>query len=98
MSYNVLRANNAMETIIDDNCGISKFYAIATTLCDELHVTFLDQADDGESIAWDFVYQNTSLTLHFDVYGGVSVIQNEEMNGRYTVGKELGEWLHSRAY
>ena len=43
MSHNVLRANNLIETIIDDNCGISKFYAIATTLCDELNIVFLNQ-------------------------------------------------------
>lgn len=98
MSQNVLRANNLIETIIDDNCGISKFYAIATTLCDELNVVFLNQADDGESINWDFRYKKNLLTLHFDVYGGVSIIQEVQKGGNTELAHELGEWLHSRVF
>jgi hypothetical protein len=98
MNENVLRANNVRETIIDDNCGISKFYAIATTLCDELDVAFLNQVDDGESINWEFRYKKSYLTLHFDVYGGVSIIQNEQKGSHYEIAKELSDWLHSRAY
>jgi hypothetical protein len=96
MSYNVLRAKNVTETIIDDNCGISKFYSIATALSDELNVVFLNQVDNGESIDWDFNYQKNTLTLHFDVYGGVSIVQNGGTPQQVT--NELSNWLHSRVY
>lgn len=98
MSENVLRAINATETIIDDNCGISKFYAIATTLCDELQVVFLNHHDNGESVDWDFLYKKHCLTLHFDVYGGVSIVQNQPGHNNQYITKELSSWLHSHAY
>lgn len=85
-----------METIIDDNCGISKFYAIATALCDDLHVVFLNQTDNGETLDWDFHYKKNCLTLHFDVYGGVSIVLNDY--DQHALAKEISEWLHRHAF
>ena len=54
MCYQLKTTNGSTEAVIDDNCGISKFYAIASTLAEDLQVKFLNQVDDAESLDWDF--------------------------------------------
>ncbi len=97
MSYLLLHPTNA-EVVIDDNCGISKFYAIANLLEHDLHISFLNQVDDVELLNWDFSYKKKFLTLHFDIYGGVSIQENIEKSQQNLVSRELGNYLHSMAY
>ncbi len=97
MSYLHLNTHHA-EVIIDDNCGISKFYAIASTLEHDLSIAFLNQVDDVELLNWDFSYKHKFLTLHFDVYGGVSIQENIYKSSDALVSRELGNYLHSKAY
>lgn len=97
MSYLLIHERDA-EVIIDDNCGISKFYAIASLLQDDLKVDFLNQVDDVELLNWDFSYKKKFLTLHFDVYGGVSIKESINKKEKHLVSRELGDYLHSRAY
>ena len=54
MSYQLRTKSGGTEAVIDDNCGISKFYAIAHTLAEQLQVIFLNQVDDSETLDWDF--------------------------------------------
>jgi hypothetical protein len=97
MSENVLYSRRA-ETVIDDNCGLSKFYSIATTLSNDLQVRFLNQVDEVESMDWDFHYKQHLLTLHFDVYGGVSIIDNEFTPRTAAAREELGQYLRTRVF
>jgi len=73
MYYALKPDMGATETIIDDNCGISRFYAIANTLSEHLHVKFLNQVDDADSLEWDFKYKDLFLTLHYNIFNGVSI-------------------------
>ena len=73
MCYHLKTKYGNTEAVIDDNCGISKFYAIAETLSKELNVDFLNQVDDSVDLDWDFKYKNQVLTLHYNVFNGVSV-------------------------
>src|SRR5437867_4148786 len=68
------QAEDGIEAVIDDNCGISKFYMIADTLAGELNVTFLNQIDDAETLDWDFKYKSHFLTLHYNIFNGVSIL------------------------
>ena len=43
MCYHLKTNNGGTEAVIDDNCGISKFYAIAGTLANDLKVKFLNK-------------------------------------------------------
>lgn len=98
MSYQLLSGNTA-ETVIDDNCGISKFYAIAAILANEMNVSFLNQVDDGDTLDWDFSFRKKLLTLHFDVYGGVSIVENYlSTTNAVSERREISEWLQRRAY
>jgi hypothetical protein len=54
MCYQLKTNYGGTEAVIDDNCGISKFYLIADTLTDELKVTFLNQVDDAETLTGIF--------------------------------------------
>lgn len=73
MCYHLKTPNGNTEAVIDDNCGISKFYAIADTLAADLQISFLNQVDDAESLDWDFRYKNQMLTLHYNIFNGVSI-------------------------
>lgn len=50
MCYHLKTDNGGTKAVVDDNCGISKFYAIASTLAKDLRVKFLNQIDDTEII------------------------------------------------
>lgn len=97
MSYLLLNATNA-EVIIDDNCGISKFYKVANLLQNDLQISFLNQVDDVELLNWDFSYKKKFLTLHFDVYGGVSIQESINNKKGNLVSRELGDFIHSKVY
>jgi hypothetical protein len=97
MSYLLLNSHNA-EVVIDDNCGISKFYAVANLLQDDLQISFLNQVDDIDLLNWDFSYKKKFLTLHYDIYGGVSIQESINNPKQDLVSRELGDYLHSRAY
>ena len=49
--------------VIDDNCNVSKFYAIAHALAEQLQVIFMNQVDTTDTLEWDFKYKNTKKVL-----------------------------------
>ncbi|MEO9005333.1 MAG: hypothetical protein ABI288_11380 [Ginsengibacter sp.] len=99
--YYHLRTNfGGTEAVIDDNCGISKFYSIAGTLSDHLKIKFLNQVDDAETLDWDFKYKNILLTLRYNIFNGVSIIPNRT-SGTERVNKavaEVAKFLKKNAY
>ena len=100
MCYQLKTTNGGTEAVIDDNCGISKFYAIANTLADDLQVKFLNQVDDADSLDWDFQYRGHYLTLHYNIFNGVSIYPQHEKNhskGNNTV-MEVAHFLEHRMY
>lgn len=100
MSYQLKTTNGGTEAVIDDNCGISKFYAIATTLADDLQVKFLNQVDDAESLDWDFQYRGQFLTLHYHIFNGVSIYPQQVKNVARDNNAvlEVAHFLEHRAY
>jgi hypothetical protein len=100
MCYHLKTDYGATEAVIDDNCGISKFYLIAGTLADDLKVKFLNQVDDAETLDWDFRYKNIFLTLHYNIFNGVSIFP-QKINRKQKVNKaviEVAEFLERNAY
>jgi hypothetical protein len=100
MSYHLKTTNGSTEAVIDDNCGISKFYLIADTLADELDVKFLNQVDDAETLDWDFQYKSHYLTLHYNIFNGVSILpqSNSGKSKEDYVVLEIAKFLEARAY
>ncbi len=100
MCYHLKTKYGGTEAVIDDNCGISKFYSIAGKLADGLKVKFLNQIDDADSLDWDFKYKNNFLTLHYNIFNGVSILPHsyshtEKVNKAV---EEVAEYLERNAY
>lgn len=100
MSYELKTTFGGTEAVIDDNCGISKFYAIANTLADDLQVKFLNQIDDAETLDWDFQYRGQFLTLHYNMFNGVSIYPQQPKSGSKdnTAVLEVAHFLEHRIY
>ena len=62
------------EAVIDENCGFDKFYGVAGLLADKLQVKFTNKIDDLDTSYWDFNYNGHKLTLHYNIYNGVSIL------------------------
>ncbi len=100
MCYHLKTIYGGTEAVIDDNCGISKFYSIAGTLADELNVKFINQIDDADTLDWDFKYKRSFLTLHYNIFNGVSILP-QRINGVKKVNKaveEVASFLERNAY
>ena len=100
MCYHLKTIYGGTEAVIDDNCGISKFYSIAGTLADDLKVRFINQVDDADTLDWDFKYKNNLLTLHYSIFNGVSILpQNFSHVERVNKAvEEVAEFLERNAY
>lgn len=100
MCYELKTSNGASEAVIDDNCGISKFYAIANTLSKDLKVNFINQIDDAETLDWDFQYRGQLLTLHYNMFNGVSIYpqQKKNLSKNNDVVMEVAHFLEHRIY
>jgi hypothetical protein len=99
MCYHLKTNYGGTEAVIDDNCGISKFYMMPIPH-DELQVKFLNQVDDADSLDWDFQYKNYYLTLHYNIFNGVSIMPQSH-KGKRKENKavlEIANFLESRAY
>lgn len=99
MCYALKTQSGATEAVIDDNCGISKFYAIANTLAQDLQVQFMNQVDDAETLDWDFKYKDALLTLHYNIFNGVSILPHQlNKSNRKALVMEVAHFLEKRAY
>src|SRR5690606_41420604 len=61
------------EAIIDDNCGINKFYEIASILSNEFDSQFKVTSDEGDALLWYFPYKKNILTLNYNIFTGISL-------------------------
>lgn len=85
MSYQLTNSSGTVEAVIDDNCGMKKFYSIANMLANELRIKFTGKQDDFDTIDWDFKYKGHLLKLHYNIYNGVSICPtNIKDNGAVT--------------
>ncbi len=100
MCYQLTTTLGGTEAVIDDNCGISKFYAIAGTLADELNVDFLNQVDDADTLDWDFKYKGNLLTLHYNIFNGVSIFPQHNLKSKQhnNAVLEVAHFLETRVY
>lgn len=61
------------EAVIAEYCGAELFHRMADILADQLKIRFTRKQEDSETQYWDFKYQGKPLTLHFNIYDGVSI-------------------------
>ncbi len=65
------------EAVIAENCGFDRFQSIADLLSEKLKIRFTSKADDSEISYWDFLFKGKKLTLHFNIYDGVSIFPSK---------------------
>ncbi len=80
MSYRLTSATGSMEAVIDDNCGMKKFFNIANMLAKELKIKFSNKDDNSDSVDWFFNYKGHQLSLHYNIYNGVSICTSDSKN------------------
>jgi len=61
------------EVMIDEDCSIDKFQKIARILNSTLDISFKNKMNDTDSAYLDFSYKEKELTLHYNIYSGISV-------------------------
>ena len=57
MSLSLRTDFGCTEAIIDDDCGLQRFYEVANLLADELSIAFMEKMDDFDTLTWDFIYK-----------------------------------------
>ncbi|MGZ3752504.1 MAG: hypothetical protein ACXVB0_13545 [Mucilaginibacter sp.] len=62
------------EIVINSNCGYEDFYKIAHALELIFNLSFSQKLKGLDSIYWDFCYKGSRLTLHYNIYAGVSIL------------------------
>jgi hypothetical protein len=80
MSLTLRIALGCTEAIIDDDGGLKRFYQVADILSKDFHVDFRHKEDDFDSIDWDFHFHGSNLTLHYNIYTGVSLYPTHTKN------------------
>ena len=88
------------EAIIDDDCGLKRFYEVANILSDDLEIRFTNKEDDFDTLTWDFLYNGHILTLHYNIFNGVSILPQNILN-KEKVNKavvEVADFLERNAY
>ncbi|OQP64898.1 hypothetical protein A3860_19295 [Niastella vici] len=65
------------EAIIDDDCGLKRFYEVANILLDDLKIRFSNKQDDFDTLTWNFTYKGHILTLYYNIYTGISIYPNK---------------------
>lgn len=96
MSYLLTTVGGSIEAVIDDNCGMKKFLNIAHTLGKELKIKFSNKADNSETLDWFFTYKGHKLSLHYNIYNGVSICASESKNNDAV--NELAQLLEKKLY
>ncbi|MEO6406273.1 MAG: DUF3630 family protein [Ferruginibacter sp.] len=100
MCYELKTNSGGTEAVIDDNCGVTKFYAIAKTLADHLQIQFMNQVDDTDTLDWDFKYKDQFLTLHYNIFNGVSIFPQQVLQAKKqnNAVREVANFLEKQVY
>lgn len=91
MSLTLRLVSGCTEVILDDDGGLKRFYQIADILSNEFHIDFRSKEDDFDSIAWDFNFHGNNLTLHYNIYTGVSLYPTFTKNAGKNENKTVVE-------
>lgn len=73
MSLTLRTTMGCTEAVIDDDGGLKRFYQVADILSEDLHINFNNKEDDFDTIDWEFRFKGHNLTLHYNIYNGISI-------------------------
>ena len=73
MSLTLRTTLGCTEAVLADDGSLNLFYQVAGIINEDLRIKFLNKEDEFDAINWDFKYKGHQLTLHYDIYNGISV-------------------------
>lgn len=99
MSLTLRTTLGCTEAIIADDGNLNLFYHVADIINEDLRIKFVNKEDEFDSISWDFRYKGHFITLHYNIYSGISVFPTKTKDALYKDNKaviELGNILESK--
>jgi len=79
------------EAIITDDGSLNLFYQVAGILQDDLRLRVLQKEDEFDSISWDFRFKGHYLTLHYNIYNGISLFPTRTKDALHKDNKAVVE-------
>ena len=73
MSLTLRTTLGCTEAVIDDDGGLKRFYQVADILSGDLQIRFSNKEDDFDTIDWEFRFKGHNMTLHYNIYNGISI-------------------------
>jgi hypothetical protein len=73
MSLTLRTSLGCTEAIIADDGGLKRFYQVADILSSDFNVKFSNKEDDFDTIDWGFRFKGHDMTLHYNIYTGISI-------------------------
>jgi hypothetical protein len=73
MSLTLRTSLGCTEAIIADDGNLNLFYQVAGIINEDLRLKFVNKEDEFDSINWNFKFKGHPLTLHYNIYNGISV-------------------------
>ena len=61
------------EAVISDDGSLKQFYHVADVLSRDFKVSFSHKEDDFDTIDWEFRFKGHNMTLHYNIYNGISL-------------------------
>ncbi len=79
------------EAVISDSGTLRLFYKVAAVINDDLKLKFTHKEDEFDSINWEFRYKGHQLTLHYNIYNGISVFPTQARDAMHKDNKAVVE-------
>lgn len=73
MSLTLRTTLGCTEAVIADDGGLKQFYHVADVLSQDFKINFSNKEDDFDTIDWEFKFKGHNLTLHYNIYNGISI-------------------------
>ncbi|HEX5652641.1 MAG TPA: DUF3630 family protein [Chitinophagaceae bacterium] len=97
-----LRTNlGCTEVVIADDGGLKQFYQVADIISEELKIKFSNKEDDFDTIDWEFKFKGHLLTLHYNIYNGITIFPTKTRDALHKDNKaviELANILEGRLF
>jgi hypothetical protein len=87
------------EAIIDEDCGLKRFYEVANILMQGFNIEFAEKEDEMDTLNWIFRFKNSLLTLHYNIYTGISIYPfkfREAQNTENNDVVEIAQYVEDR--
>jgi hypothetical protein len=91
MSLTLRTTLGCTEAVIADDGGLKRFYQIADIISEDLKIKFNNKEDDFDTIDWEFRFKGYNLTLHYNIYNGISIFPTKTRDALQKENKAVVE-------